>query len=282
MRIILLFLFLSNSIFSQPSTNSSVIVEKKITWFPKTTIGGKHGWYFYWGYNRASFNDSNLHVFGPDYDLTFYDLKATDRPTPFSLKGYFSIARLSIPQYNYRIGRRLRGNWFASIGADHLKYVVVKDQPTRVSGIISENASTKYAGVYLNQPIVLSEYLLRFEHSDGLTLVSLDIDWGLPLAKFGQFSASLRPGIGGVWAVCRTDVAVFDDHKNTDFHLAGYSFQGKTTVEIDWRNRFFFAWGVKTGYVSLPDILIKDKNDPRRAEQNIEFFERFGVLGVRF
>jgi hypothetical protein len=279
---IVLFFLKKSSVFAQENTPNGQNWTKEWSFFPKTTPGKQHNWYFYWGYNRAKFRKSDLHLQGADYDFTVYDVVAHDRPSPFTFRRYFGITSITIPQYNYRIGRKIRQNWCLSIGADHMKYVVDQGQTANVSGVISEAISPKFAGQYLQKSTVLAEDFLRFEHSDGLSLMSVDLDYTIHLARYGQFTLNFSPGVGGVWVVCRTDVAVFDDRLNTKFHIAGYSAQTKANLEIDWKNRIFFQFGVKIGYVSLPDILIKTKDDPRRADQNIRFLEKIGVLGVRF
>jgi hypothetical protein len=283
-RIFLFFLFFVNIdvVLAQEKAPTTEFWTKKWSFFPKKTIGKSNNWYFSWGYNRATFRKIDLHLQGADYDFTVYDVVAHDRPSVFTFRRYFGLTSLTIPQYNYRFGRKIGNNWWLSFGADHMKYVVDQGQIAKISGVISETISPKYAGQYLQVPIILSEDFLRFEHSDGLSLMSLELDYTFHLVRYGQFTLNFAPGFGGVWVVCRTDVAVFDDRLNTKFHIAGYSAQGKANFEIDWKNRIFFQYGLKMGYISLPDILIKTKSDSRRADQNIRFLERIGVLGVRF
>ena len=37
-----------------------------------------------WGYNRAWYSQSDIHIKGNDFDVVFYDVKAVDRPETFS------------------------------------------------------------------------------------------------------------------------------------------------------------------------------------------------------
>ncbi len=262
----------------------------------QTTAGHRFSWFaapdpnarlqrffFYWGYNRATFAKSDIHFSGPDYDFTLFDVVAKDRPTKFNFKTYFSPTTLSIPQYDYRFGFFLTRHFALSLGVDHLKYVVVNDQTVRMSGVISERASKKYAGSYLQRPIRLSDDFLRYEHTDGLNLVNLDLEYHLPVLQLAHTNLALHlmTGIGGIWVVPRTDAHVFGYGLNNKFHLAGYSLAGKAGLRLYVLKRVFLMMETKVGYVTLPDILLRNAL-PQRANQNIFFWEKTGAVGVDF
>ncbi|MBN4062434.1 hypothetical protein JYU20_04475 [Bacteroidales bacterium AH-315-I05] len=272
-KVIFLLVMLSvcETFFSQqlnsPSNNSSI---KK----------GK--FYFFWGYNRSFYGKTNLHITGPNYDFTLYGLEATDRPSKFGAV-YVNPATFTVPQYNYRLGYFLTDKFLISAGVDHMKYVVTKNQQTTISGIVTEKASEKYAGYYLNEPIKLTEDLLIFEHTNGFNLLSLDFEYLQPIHRILNNSVSFawNVGIGGIWVVTKTDVRVFGDGLDNDFHLSGYSLQGKTGPRIEYKNRFFFAAEVKSGYAVLPSVLIKNKA-PEIGNHNVFFYEYCFVFGVYF
>jgi len=102
----LLFLFISNATDAQlKDTNKA--------------------WNFSWCYNRAWFSNSDLQIKGGNKeDFTVYNVTAKDQATKFTLKDYFGIQHIWIPQYNYRFGYRINKNWAISIGLDHMKYVM--------------------------------------------------------------------------------------------------------------------------------------------------------------
>ncbi len=54
-----------------------------------------------------------------------------------------------------------------------MKYIVDQDQMTTISGIINDEASQKYAGTYLNEPIKLEKDFLIFEHVGSPFLVRI-------------------------------------------------------------------------------------------------------------
>ena len=179
--------------------------------------------YFYWGYNREYFSSSDLHFQGPNYDFTLYNIKAKDRPERFGWV-YFKPGTISIPQFNWRLGYFITERFHLSFGIDHMKYVVQQGQDTYLSGVISELASDKYAGSYLNEPIVLQPDILTFEHTNGFNFASLDVEWLQPLFSRDKPAPALacywNIGAGGVWVVTKTDVRVFGDGLDNKFHLS--------------------------------------------------------------
>ena len=257
---------------------------RSLAWFAKAEAGSPYQrFYFYWGYNRASFARSDIHLAGREYDFTLYDVAARDRPTKFNFKTYFNPTSISIPQYNYRLGFFLTRRIAVSVGVDHLKYVVVHDQTVFMSGVIDEQVSRRYAGSYLRRPIRLSADFVRFEHTDGLNLVNLDLEYHLPVLQLAHphLALHLLVGLGGVWVVPRTDARIFGYGLNNNFHLAGYSLAGKTGLRLYVLKRLFLMVETKAGYISLPNILLRNEQ-PERADQNIFFWEKMGAVGLDF
>jgi len=242
----------------------------------------KGSFYFYWGYNRSYYSKTNLHFSGPDYDFSLYDLKGADKPTPFG-SVYFNPTTFSIPQYNYRLGYMLTNRFAISGGMDHMKYVVTQNQPTTISGVITQKASDKYAGSYLNEPIELKDDLLMFDHTNGFNFVSLDVEYQQPLFRIWKDNISilLNSGIGGVWVVTKTDVRVMGDGLDNDFHVAGYAMSFKTGPRIEFRKHLFIAGELKGGYATLPSVLIKN-NAPEVGNHNLGFLEYYIVVGTNF
>ncbi|MEZ4921109.1 MAG: hypothetical protein R2792_18560 [Saprospiraceae bacterium] len=253
----------------------------QVQWLPKETHADRYKFYFYWGYNRASFAPTNLHFTGPKYDFSLYDVQAHDRPTPFKPKVYFGPTTLWIPQYNIRMGYFFKPRWSVSFGVDHMKYVMDANQTLRLSGIITPEASDKYAGTYLNELKEISPDFLQFEHSDGLNLSTFEVAYHLPLLNWPTGAIEWYNGLGALWVVTRTDVRVFGDGLNNDFHVAGYSLSAKSGLRFTFFKRFFFLFENKMGYMSLPSVLIKN-DAPEIADHNIVFGEKTAALGVRF
>ena len=238
--------------------------------------------FLYWGYNRSYYSTTNLHFNGKNYDFTLYNLKAHDRPSKVGMV-YINPTTFTIPQYNYRLGYFITNRIAISGGIDHMKYVVDENQPTRISGVIRPEASATYAGTYLNDTITLKRDLLLFEHTDGFNFVSIDFEYLQPIKSIwkNRIAFSWNVGIGGVWAVARTDVRVMGDGINNDFHVAGYALGLKTGPRIEYKKRIFLSGEVKGGYASLPSVLIKNEA-PEIGDHNFYFLEYYVVLGVNF
>lgn len=266
------------------SQNTPDVVKASRTWFPHQLPDNfSTGFYFYWGYNRASYTPSDVHFTAPDYDFTVYDAKAHDRPTKFTIDDYFGPTKIMIPQYNYRIGYHLTRRWALSLGLDHMKYVLDRNQSLRVSGIVTESASTKYVGTYLNKLVTIEPDFLTFEHTDGLNLLTLEVEHKIPVYshRSHRLGVEWTLGTGGVWVIPRTDVRVFGRGLNNNFHLAGYSLVGKTGLKIYVFKRLFLMAETKVGYMSLPSILIEN-GAPEHADQNFVFWEKMGAIGFNF
>ena len=105
---------------------------RSIAQAPPSSPGYKGRAFVYWGWNRAWYTNSDLHLKGDGYDFTVKDIVAQDRPTDYDTKLYFNPSSAPIPQYNFRMGYFLKENYSISFGLDHMKYVMVQDQTARI------------------------------------------------------------------------------------------------------------------------------------------------------
>lgn len=64
----------------------------------------KHQFYTYWGWNRAVFTNSDITFNSPDYNFTLENVTAHDRPTDFAVNPYLNPGKMTVLQYNFRIG----------------------------------------------------------------------------------------------------------------------------------------------------------------------------------
>ncbi|MDG1476428.1 MAG: hypothetical protein P8Q14_04730, partial [Vicingaceae bacterium] len=129
--------------------------------------------YAFWGWNRGWYSNSDIHFTGNNYDFTLNNVQAKDRQSPFSPGLYFNPSTITIPQTNFRLGYFINDKYDISFGVDHMKYVMVQDQNTQITGDI--NDGTSYDGSYSNEDIVLTGNFLKYEHTDGLNYLNVEI-----------------------------------------------------------------------------------------------------------
>jgi len=232
----------------------------------------KGDFYFYWGYNRALYSNTNITFNGPGYEFTITDVAAIDKPLEFSFENYFKLTNISIPQYVYRIGYFFKDNWSISLGMDHMKYVMTANQAVTINGAINE-PNNPYNGNYTDDEIVLTPAFLEFEHTDGLNYLNASADYYYDLFKSPTQNVTISAfGGGGIgMLIPKSNVVLMSGERNDQFHIAGYGFHGNVGVNFSFWRHFFFRSQVKGGFVHLPNILTRPGKVPDRASQSFWF-----------
>ena len=246
--------------------------------FPKNSYKGKM--YVYWGWNWGWFGQSNIHYSGDGYDFNLKNVIATDRQSEFSFGKYFNPANATLPQYNFRIGYFFKDNYSVSLGTDHMKYVVTKDQTVPISGYIN-GSGTEYDGVYTNDDIVLRADFLQLEHTDGLNYVNADVRRFDELFDFGKVQINLTEGFGAGLLYPKTKSILLGNDQHDEFHVAGYGFSGAVALNFTFFEHFFLQSEFKVGYINMPDIrTTSSKVD--KASQSFTFYQLNIVFGGTF
>ncbi|NBA75660.1 hypothetical protein GOQ04_08895 [Emticicia sp. ODNR4P] len=243
--------------------------------------------FVYWGYNRSTYTKSDITFIGQGYNFTLHDVVAKDAPSPLG-REYYDPALFSIPQFNIRGGYFFSDHWAVSIGWDHMKYVMVNDQQSTISGTISAQVSNPaitvnpaYVGTFDHKPITVnSKDFLTFEHTDGFNFASVDLDRYDRLWKAKNGIQGLDWIVGGsVGAfVPRSDVRLFTVGKNNYWNVAGYGFALKAGLQFDITKHVFLRNDIKGGFSRLNDIRTTGR-DGDYAKQSIWYLEDYFVLG---
>ncbi len=275
----LVFLFVySFQSFGQQGEHKNSINRKKI--------------YFQWGYNRSWYQHSNLHLKGPGYEFELRNLRASDRPTSaFELfSTYLNPTKISIPQFNFRIGFYVKPRLSISIGWDHMKYVMVQNQVVQIRGDISSKAlnpavnTEKFARHYdENSQIIVTQDLLIFEHTDGFNYAPLEMDYHIPLITSTDCFLSLDYfiGLGAGPVIPRSDVRLFGIGLNNKWNLAGYGLSIRNGIQLNLSRHIYLEANFKAGRTNLNRILTTGRNEDK-AWQKISFFETNLSFGIRF
>src|SRR5690606_35866007 len=110
---------------------------------------------------------------GDDYSFRLDKVKATDKQSELSVD-YINPAKMTIAQYNFRIGYFFKDNWSISLGNDHMKYVVSQGQIVEITGHIGR-IGTDYNSDYNKDEIEIKGDFLKFEHTDGLNYENIEL-----------------------------------------------------------------------------------------------------------
>ncbi|WP_438710056.1 hypothetical protein ACSTS3_12245 [Aquimarina muelleri] len=286
---ILIFLLLIagkyKTLAQQDNTDSNPIGKTK----EKTKNKGKV--YFYWGWNISQYSSSDIRFYGDNYDFTVQNTKAEDKVAkPIGYDKYLNPGNMTIPQTNARLGYYFHDNWNASIGLDHMKYVVTQFQTAQVSGDInltSQNEGfTSFNGVYNNTDTILSEEFLSFEHTDGLNYINLEVARVDNLGDYiglnpDKIQINLTEGLSAGMLIPKTNSKILGKERYDEFHLAGYGISLKGGINVTFFKYFFIQAEVKTGFINLPDIRTT-KNSADRAKQHFFFSQQNITFGGIF
>lgn len=227
--------------------------------------------YFYWGWNKSAYTDSDIQFTGNDYNYTLGNVKATDRQTPLDLSIYFGPSKLTIPQYNSRIGYFFSDHCEISFGVDHMKYVVTEDQEVSMNGEIG-SANERFEGRYINDQQVLSTDFLTFEHTDGLNYLNLSFKRYDDVLQYKKFRLGVSEGIEVGGLMPKTNATLMGSERYDDFNWAGYGVSGVGALTLRIYNHFFIQSEVKAGFIDMGDIrTTSDLSD--KARQNFFYLQ---------
>jgi opacity protein-like surface antigen len=236
-------------------------------------------WSIYWGWNRSTYSQSDIHFTGVDHDFTLRNVNATDLQTDVTVKDiytyYLSPTGMTIPQTNLRLAYQLDANSALALNLDHMKYVVTQDQSVPIEGQI--------LGVNQSGDQVIRDNWLNYEHTDGLNIVSLEYEKQRKVDWFGSnHRAKLFAlvGLGIVIPKSNVTMRMINQGRNDEFHVAGYSAAIGGGLEVDVYKDVFFRTAYKYGYVNLPDVLTSGRGD--KASQKFTFQELLIAVGMRF
>jgi hypothetical protein len=250
----------------------------------KYTAHNKGKMYIYWGGNRGSYTNSDIHFKGANYDFTLYDVEAVDRPKGWHID-YINPGRMTIPQTNFRVGYFINDHYNISIGVDHMKYVMVQNQSTRITG----NYPDSYNSTVINNGFVdlADESFLTFEHTDGLNYINSEFSRVDDISKLfkindtDKIQISLTEGAGAGILYPKTNVKLMGKERHDDFNVAGYGISAKAGINITFFKHYFIQGELKGGYINMQNIKTTFDNTDS-ASQHFMFFERVIAFGGIF
>lgn len=267
-------LFLSIQGFSQSESATNLFNQ----------LGTRQGQgYIYWGYNRAFYDESDIHFKGSNFNFTLHDVDAEDMPEPFDSEVYFNFNQFSVPQFNFRAGYYFKNNTAVSLGWDHMKYHAITTQRVRITGTIDDvySPGDELTGKELDEYILYNPDFMDYHHSDGFNFVRLGLDQRLPVWRSKNakhvfaLNGSANVGVMLPW----TDWTFFNTHYRNKLHVAGGAISLSMGARMELFRYFFIQGNLQAGRAFMPDIVLQDHLESR-ASQNISFFERSWAIGA--
>lgn len=248
------------------------------------TSSNKGKVFIYWGGNRGYFSSSDIHFKGNDYDFTVENAKAHDKPKGWHVD-YINPTKMTIPQTNFRLGYFVTDKYSVSIGVDHMKYVLTQNQEAKVVGNYPDKGS--YGEVLNNGNTLITPEFLKFEHTDGLNYVNLELARHEDLSKFigitntDQIQFNALAGVGAGVLYPKTNATVLGRQTNDVFKVAGYGISAKGGFNLTFYKHFFVQYETKVGYINILKAPISP-NSSEYAKHDFTFLESVIVVGGIF
>ena len=243
----------------------------------------KGKWSFYYGYNRASYSNSDYHLTGNGYDFTLKNVAARDGQSEPKLE-FLLPWNLSVPQNNTRFSYFIRDNISVSFGSDHMKYIMRNNQTVGINGRIDASASATHAGTYSGSDTkALDSSLLYLEYTDGLNYVSVEMEHYLTLWNNAKKTQALSfywgPGLAIMFP--KTNATLFGGTRNDKFAISGTGYSLKVGLEYNFSERWFTRLFVKHGIINM-DKAKTTSNSSDNLSHIFGFKETSLVLGFYF
>lgn len=255
----------------------------------KYTSKNKGKFIISWGGNRETFSKSDITFKGDDYNFTIHDATAIDKPKGWHID-YINPSRITIPQTNVKVGYYITNHYVVSFGVDHMKYVMKRNESRRVEGFINlpdNEIGSMYNGEYNNDLFFVSEDFLKFEHTNGLNYVYLDIarvddiSGIFHIKNTDKFQVNFTEGIGGGILYPKTNTTLLQKDRYDEFHLAGYGISVSAGINLTFFKHFFIETDLKGGYINMPDIRTTS-NTAESASQHFFYLQRIISVGGIF
>ncbi|MDR2948551.1 MAG: hypothetical protein LBV71_05030 [Prevotella sp.] len=246
------------------------VIVQSTTVFSQSEPAYKKGTFFaLWGWNRNAYTNSTIHFKGNDYDFTLHKVKASDKQNKFSYHNYLRLDRITIPQTNFRVGYFIKDNLAITLGVDHMKYVMDKDQTVDIDGYVKPEYITR---INDDGSIKLTEDFLKFEHTDGLNYINSEIEYYKNFYHRGILKVNGLIGGGAGFLLPRSNVTIMGNERHDAFHLAGFGLSAKGGLDVNLWDLFFLRSEIKEGYINMPSIRTTKSSDDK-AKQAFWFAE---------
>jgi hypothetical protein len=213
--------------------------------------------YGYWGYNRSAYTRSDIRFVGPGYDFTLQGSEAHDNPSPFSPKVYFNPTKITVPQFNARVGYYFRNHWALSVGYDHMKYIFADGNKVLLSGTINPGVDpvTNWSGTYTNEPVTTNRDFFHYENSNGLNYLRLGLERTDNLYQVGEWlmiSSHVGAALGGLLSY--NDFKFAGQEDRVTISMSGYGVSAHAALRFEFFKHFFVQPNFSGGFMHQVNV----------------------------
>ena len=136
--------------------------------------------------------------------------------------------------------------------------ISLDDQNVTIDGEINIG-NARYDGTYTGENIQLAEDFLRFEHTDGLNYLNIEVKrfdnidhwFGLEL---DNLQINITEGFGAGVLYPKTDTTLLGQERHDDYHISGFGLSAGFGVNFTFLKHFFIQADLKGGYINMPDV----------------------------
>lgn len=231
----------------------------------------------YWGYNRSGYTKSNMRFVGPGYDFTMQGAVAHDNPSPFDASVYFNPNKITIPQFNARVGYYFKDHWAISFGYDHMKYIFANGNNVNLSGQIDAGVDTVWSGTYNAEPITTDRNHFHYENSDGLNYLRFELtrtDRWVEVGERSWFALSTNVGVATGGILSFNDFTFGGRKDMRTISMSGYGLSIHLGPRFEFFRHVFIQPNFGTGFMHQVKVRTRP-NDPssfaRHAYGYLEF-----------
>jgi hypothetical protein len=207
-------------------------------------VGKMHGaLYINWGYNRDWYTKSTIHFRNTttdNYDFTFIDAKAHDRP---DMQDFYKITSLTIPQYDLNIGYFFndRRDLGIEIAWNHLKYIVTDNQVIHVQGQVR--------GHQIDKDTLVTPDFVHLQHTNGNNYLMLNLIKRQKLWEYKKMRLSAIGKVGGGPLISYTISSILGNNDEGYFHYHGVVAGVSAGLKLDLLTYFFLQTDLQGAWV---------------------------------
>lgn len=248
-------------------------MKKKVSYAEGTLFG-------YWGYNRSAYSKSNIRFQGPGYDFTLKGSVARDNPSPFDATVYFNPNKITIPQFNARIGYYFRDHWALSFGYDHMKYIFADRNEVTLSGEIDPGVDNLWSGIYNSEPVITNRDHIHYENSDGLNYLRFELtrtDQWFKVGSKDQFALSTNIGLSAGGLLSFNDFTFGGEKDVRTISLSGYGLSTHLGLRLEFFRHIFIQSDLSGGFNHQVKVKTRP-NDPSSFARHAYGYTMFDTV----